>query len=63
MKIFVKVNSLDNKKLQEKKDKQSQINEKLFKSFYKTTLLQKIFYILTTFIILNIKEGVEKYRD
>lgn len=42
--------------------------KKLFKSFYKTTLLQKIFYILTTFIILNLittfgikpKEGFEE---
>lgn len=42
--------------------------KKLFKCFYKTTLLQKIFYILTAFIILNIittvgvnpKEGFEE---
>ena len=42
--------------------------KKLLKSFYKTTLLQKIFYILTAFIILNIittlgvknKEGFEE---
>ena len=42
--------------------------KKTFKSFYKTTLLQKIFYILTAFIILNIittlgvknKEGFEE---
>jgi SAM-dependent methyltransferase len=41
--------------------------KKSFKSFYKTTLLQKIFYILTAFIIFNIittigikpKEGFE----
>ena len=44
--------------------------KKTFKSFYKTTLLQKIFYTLTAFIILNLiatfginnknKEGFEE---